>query len=127
MNIVLIACSLLILQTGLSFIQITYYKRHLQKMARCYSGYTGYNLYSAMVRKKLGLGVIALIVVDNSDTIKECQILKGFSIFSKFNDLNQFKNQNLSQLISKLIEEQSSRKLCLWEQALIKTAYSANR
>lgn len=126
MNIVLIACCLFVLQTVLSFIQITYYKRHMQKVANQYSGRTGYRLYSAMERKKLGQGVIALIVVDDSDIIKECQVLKGLSIFSRFKDLNQFKNQSLSQILSQLTKEQTLRKLSLWEKAVIKTANSAS-
>lgn len=122
MNIVVIACVILALQSILSFMQIRYYHRCMYKITQQYSNSKNYYLYSSMERKRFGSSAIVVIVVDQNYVIKECQILQGKSIFARFKALPQFYGQSLSQILTQFEKEQTTRELSLWEKAIIKTA-----
>lgn len=126
MNIILIACTILVAQSLLSFTQIRYYQKYLHQTAKQYAGTDGYKLYSAMERKKFGSSAIALMVIDQNHNVQNCQIMQGKSIFAKFKALPQFQNQNLSQIVTYFAEEAAIRKLSLWEKAIIKTVNNAH-
>lgn len=126
MDMILIACSILVAQSLLSFTQIRYYQKYLRQTAKQYAGTNGYKLYSAMERKKFGSSAIALMIIDKDNSVQNCQIMQGKSIFAKFKALPQFQNQNLSQIITYFAEEAAIRKLSLWEKAVIKTVNSAH-
>lgn len=122
MNIILVACTIFALQSILSFIQIFYYQKYMQKITQQYSDSKGYHLYSAMERKKFGSSAIAVIVVDKNNIVKECQVLQGKSIFARFKTLTQFHGLSLSQILNQFDKEKTTRKLCFWEKAIVKTS-----
>ncbi|QIQ20700.1 transcriptional regulator GutM [Zophobihabitans entericus] len=124
MNLVLIACTIFVAQSVLSFMQVRYYQKHMHKIAQQYTGKSGHHLYSSMERKRFGSSAIALLVINDDKVIQECQIMQGKSIFAKFRDLPNFKNQNLSQMLSHFAGEEAIRKLSISERAIIKTANS---
>ncbi|NUF26928.1 transcriptional regulator GutM [Gilliamella sp. ESL0254] len=124
MNIVLIACVILVLQSYFSLMQIFYYKKHISKITQQYANSNNYYLFSSVQRLHFNTRAIVIIVVNDNNTIKECQILQGKTIFARFKALPQFYEQNLSHILTQLKNESVIRKLSLPEQTIVKTLES---
>ena len=120
MNIVIIASVVFVLQSILSLMQIRYYQRYMYNITQQYSNSKNYHLYSSIERKRLGSSAIVVMVIDENKMVKECQLLKGKSIFAKFKPLPRFYGCHLSQILTNLREESETRKLSLEEKAIIK-------
>lgn len=120
MNIVIIASVIFVLQSILSLMQIKYYQKYIYKITQQYSNSKNYHLYTAIERKWFGSSAIVVMVIDENNMIKECQILKGKSVFAKFKPLPKFYGCYLSQILTNLKEESGTRRLSLEEKAIIK-------
>ncbi len=55
-KLAIVLCIILIVQYGLSFIQIKYYRKSMDSLIDDYRGKQGYHLFSGMERRKVGLG-----------------------------------------------------------------------
>jgi len=122
MNIVIIASVILVSQSILSLMQINYYQRYMYNITQQYLHFKHHRLYSSIERKWLGATAIVVMVIDENQMVKECQLLKGKSVFAKFKPLPRFYGHHLSQILINLTEESQTRKLSLEERAMIKMA-----
>lgn len=123
-GLVLVACVLLVVQSILTFIQVRYYKQSVANLMRKYKGKNGYYLYSAQTRKKLGAGVIVMLIVDQHYMIKECKVMKGISSLSTFKDMENYKEKHVGYLLEELHYPNENKKSPL-SQALKQAAENA--
>ncbi|MBT2216025.1 transcriptional regulator GutM [Virgibacillus dakarensis] len=105
MNLIIIACLILVMNYVLTYIQVRYYRKAMDKLISKYRGNGDYYLYSGQARRKIKSGSIAMLIVDKDYTIMECQVMKGVSILSSFKEIDEFKGQHVGSLLSHLHEE----------------------
>ncbi|MBY0186171.1 transcriptional regulator GutM [Bacillus aerophilus] len=98
-KLAIVLCIILIVQYGLSFIQIKYYRKSMDSLIDDYKGKQGYHLFSGMERRKFGPGAIALIIVDESYIIQKCHVLGGVSILSKFKELPSYEGKHVGAVL----------------------------
>ncbi len=110
MQLILIACGILVMNYVLTFIQVRRYKKSMESLIGKYKGKQGYYLFSGQSRRKLGSGSIAMIVVDEHYTIKECQVMKGITVLSTFKEMSKYKGQHVGSLIGVLHEASKQEK-----------------
>jgi DNA-binding transcriptional regulator of glucitol operon len=100
MKLAFILCAILIVQYLLSFIQIKYYKKSMDKIVSNYKGEDGYFMFSGMERGKFRPGAVAILIVDHNYTIHECHMLKGMSILTKFKSVGEYKGQHVGEILN---------------------------
>ncbi|MGK4096903.1 transcriptional regulator GutM [Bacillus altitudinis] len=98
-KLAIVLCIILIVQYGLSFIQIKYYRKSMDSLIDDYKGKQCYHLFSGMERRKFGPGAIALIIVDESYIIQKCHVLGGVSILSKFKELPSYEGKHVGAVL----------------------------
>ncbi|KPN13554.1 transcriptional regulator [Bacillus australimaris] len=98
-KLAIVLCIILVVQYGLSFIQIKYYRKSMDSLIDDYKGKQGYHLFSGMERRKFGPGAIALIIVDESYIIQKCHVLGGVSILSKFKELPSYEGKHVGTVL----------------------------
>ncbi|MGE6631309.1 transcriptional regulator GutM [Bacillus sp. NPDC077027] len=98
-KLAIILCVILIVQYGLSFIQIKYYRKSMDNIVDDYKDKKGFHLFSGMERRKLGPGAIALIIVDESYIIQRCHVLGGISILSTFKELKEYEGKHVGAVL----------------------------
>jgi DNA-binding transcriptional regulator of glucitol operon len=130
MKIAIILCCLLVVQYAFTFIQVRYYRKSMDKIVKRYKGKEGYYLFSGMERRQFRPGAIAMIVVDNNYEIQECYAVNGFSVLSKFKEIDKYKGQHVGALLDSLQEKSFGKKskrkqLPAISSALSKAAESA--
>ncbi|MBT2724999.1 transcriptional regulator GutM [Bacillus sp. ISL-46] len=106
MKITIILCSLLIVQYVLTFIQVRYYRKNMEKIVSRYKETEGYYLFSSMEKRKFRPGAIAMLIVNNSYMIQECFVVNGFSVLSKFKEVSKNKGKHVGTLLSEVQEDQ---------------------
>lgn len=110
MEIVIILCGLLIVQHVLTFIQVRYYRKNMDKIVKKYTRKKGYYLFSGMERKQFRPGAIVMLVVDSNYIVQECYAVNGFSILSKFKEIGEYKGQHVGAVINEVQEQNISKK-----------------
>ncbi|MFD2214740.1 transcriptional regulator GutM [Metabacillus endolithicus] len=110
MKIAIILCCLLVIQYVLTFIQVRYYRKSMDKIISRYKQKEGYYLFSGMERRQFRPGAIAMIVVNNEYTIQECYIVNGFSVLSKFKELEMYKGQHVGAVLDSVQVENGNKK-----------------
>ena len=110
MELIIIACLILVLNYILTFIQVRNYRKEMDKLIGKYRGKDDYYLFSGQARRKLKSGSIAMLIVDKDYTIVECQIMKGISVLTTFKELKQYKGKHVGGLLSSLHDENTVTK-----------------
>jgi DNA-binding transcriptional regulator of glucitol operon len=104
MKIAIILCCLLVVQYALTFIQMRYYRKSMDKIVSRYRGKEDYYLFSGMERRQFRPGAIAMLVVDNQYMIQECYVVNGFSVLSKFKEIEKYKGQHVGSILDSVQE-----------------------
>ncbi|GKW44809.1 transcriptional regulator GutM [Planococcus sp. NCCP-2050] len=91
-----------LLQIMMTKIQMKNYQLTIKKMSKRPSGYLGVGIQ----KQKLGIGVIAVVVVDNSGVILESQLMKGVTVFSRFEPYTDYDGFHMEE-IKKKVEDES--------------------
>jgi len=82
----------------------------MDKIISRYKQKEGYYLFSGMERRQFRPGAIAMIVVNNEYTIQECYIVNGFSVLSKFKELEMYKGQHVGAVLDSVQVENGNKK-----------------
>ncbi|MBD1380416.1 transcriptional regulator GutM [Metabacillus arenae] len=130
MEFVMILCFLLITQYVLTFIQVRYYRKSMDRVVSTYRGKEGYYLFSGMEKRKFRPGAIAMLVVDKNYLIQECYVVNGISVLSKFKEMSKYKGQHAGAVLDalgefKINKKGNYRRLPAINKALSKAAENA--
>ncbi|WP_419893310.1 transcriptional regulator GutM [Oceanobacillus kimchii] len=109
MNLVIIACTILVLNYLLTFVQIKRYRKSTDELINQYKGNSNYYLFSGQTRKMLRSGSIVLIIVDCNYIIKECRVMSGISILSNFKTIEKYVGKHAGEVLSTLHEQYKSK------------------
>lgn len=111
MNLVIIACLILVANYVLTFIQIKNYRKSTEKLINKYRGEKDYYLFSGQSRRALKPGSIVMMIVDKDYIVKECQVMRGVSILSDFKELDTYKGMHAGVILAQLHEKYNERKI----------------
>ncbi|MGK7378319.1 transcriptional regulator GutM [Planococcus sp. 1R117A] len=87
-----------LLQIMLTKIQLKNYQMTIKKMSNRPSGYLGVGVQ----KQKMGIGVIAILVTDDAGTVVESQLMKGVTVFSRFEDFSKYNGLTMEELKNSL-------------------------
>lgn len=110
MKIALILCVLLIVQYALTFLQVQYYRKSMDKIVSRYRQKEGFYLFSGMERRQFRPGAIAMLIVDHNYIIQECYVANGFSVLSRFKEVEKYKGQHAGVVIDDVQEQRVNKK-----------------
>lgn len=123
MKLAIILCALLIVQYALTFIQVKFYRKSMDKIVSRYRQKEGFYFFSGMERRQFRPGAIAMLIVDHNYIIKECYVVNGFSVLSRFKEVGKYKGQHVGVVIDD-VQEQHVNKNGKRKQSAISTALS---
>ncbi|CEG22543.1 DNA-binding transcriptional activator GutM [Planococcus massiliensis] len=86
-----------LLQIMMTKIQMKNYQLTIKKMSKRPSGYLGVGIQ----KQKLGIGVIAVIVVNNDGMVLESQLMKGVTVFSRFEPYTVYDGLHIEEVKKK--------------------------
>lgn len=86
-----------LLQIMMTKIQMKNYQLTINKMSKRPSGYLGVGIQ----KQKLGIGVIAVIVVNNDGMVLESQLMKGVTVFSRFEPYTVYDGLHIEEVKKK--------------------------
>lgn len=117
--IILIIFVAFILQAGLGFLQLRNFTHHYQALRRQGRVLIGRN------PKRLQAGTLLLIALDQDGVIRACQLMKGVTIFARFQTVTRFNGQSFLEVATdykQLARESRLLRQCLLNayQTLIK-------
>ncbi len=81
--------------------QLRNYQATLKKMSNQPSGYLGVGIQ----KQKLGIGVIAILVTDETGSLIESQLMKGVTVFSRFEAFPNYNGLHIEALKDKVDEQ----------------------
>lgn len=90
-----------LLQLWMTKMQLKNYHGTIKKLSRRPSGYLGVGIQ----KQKLGIGAIAIVVIDEEGTVVESQLMRGVTVFSRFEPFTNYIGLPLDALKAKLGEE----------------------
>ncbi|WP_367949439.1 transcriptional regulator GutM [Planococcus sp. CP5-4_UN] len=90
-----------ILQILMTKVQLRNYQATIKKMSNRPSGYLGVGIQ----KQKLGIGVIAILVTDEEGLLIESQLMKGVTVFSRFEAFPKYNGLYIEHLKEKLNED----------------------
>ncbi|MDQ0429366.1 glucitol operon activator protein [Planomicrobium stackebrandtii] len=90
-----------LLQLWMAKAQLKNYHGTIKKLSRRPSGYLGVGVK----KQKLGIGAIAIIVTDETGTVVESQLMRGVTVFSRFEPFAKYVGLPLDTLKASLGEE----------------------
>lgn len=90
-----------LLQIFMTKIQMKNYQLTIRKMSKRPSGYLGVGIQ----KQKLGIGVIAVVVVDEAGLIIESQLMKGVTVFSRFERFTDYNGLHMDEVKKKIGDE----------------------
>lgn len=90
-----------ILQILMTKMQLRNYQATLKKMSNRPSGYLGVGIQ----KQKLGIGVIAILVTDETGSLIESQLMKGVTVFSRFEAFPNYNGLHIEALKEKVDEQ----------------------
>jgi DNA-binding transcriptional regulator of glucitol operon len=100
----------LLLQYGLTILQIRHYRSAMKELVDEYRGLDGFHLYSGISRKALGAGAIVLLIVDEQYQVRKCQLLSGYSVFSRFKPFLKYEGCHIGEVLAEAHETIGNRK-----------------
>ena len=86
------------LQIMLTKIQLKNYQATIKTMSKRSSGFLGVGIQ----KQKLGIGTIAILVTDNEGKVVESRLMKGVTVFSRFEPFTEFDGLHLEEVKPKL-------------------------
>ncbi|MFC3039711.1 transcriptional regulator GutM [Virgibacillus xinjiangensis] len=110
MNLIIIACLILVMNYALTFIQVRHYRKSMEKLISRYRGNSDYYLFSGQSRRMLKSGSIAMLIVDKDYNIIECQVMKGVSVLTSFKAVERYKGLHVGTLLSDLHDKHTPSK-----------------
>lgn len=90
-----------LLQIMMTKIQMKNYQLTIKKMSKRPSGYLGVGIQ----KQKLEIGVIAVVVVDDNGVILESQLMKGVTVFSRFEPYTDYNGLHMEEIKNKAKDE----------------------
>lgn len=90
-----------LLQLWMTKAQLKNYHGTIKKLSRRPSGYLGVGIQ----KQKLGIGAIGIIVIDEAGTVVESQLMRGVTVFSRFEPFTKHIGLTLDALKAELGEE----------------------
>ena len=90
-----------LLQIMLAKVQLKNYQATLKRMSNRPSGFLGVGIQ----KQKMGIGVIAIAVTDENGVIIECQLMRGVTVFSRFERFTEFDGLHMEEVIESLDQE----------------------
>ncbi|MDQ0191201.1 transcriptional regulator [Alicyclobacillus cycloheptanicus] len=110
-----------LLQFALTWLQIRHYRGKMRDLVHKYQHAEGFSLFSGVARKALGSGAIVLIIVDQQQTIGECQVLTGISVFAKFKEEPAYAGMRVREAIERAERDlQRKRRISARQQSIAK-------
>ncbi|AJD90213.1 hypothetical protein JMA_08960 [Jeotgalibacillus malaysiensis] len=94
-----------ILQILMTKVQLKNYQATLKKMSSRSSGYLGVGIQ----KQRLGIGMIAILVTDENGVLVESQLMKGVTVFSRFEAYTKYDGLNIKELKEKLKQDIESQ------------------
>ncbi|MBB5179913.1 glucitol operon activator protein [Planomicrobium koreense] len=83
-----------LLQIAMTKVQLKNYQGTLKKMSARPSGYLGVGIQ----KQKFGIGVISIMVTDKEGNVVESRLMKGVTVFSRFEPFTEYDGLNIEQL-----------------------------
>ena len=90
-----------LLQIWMTKAQLKNYHETIRKLSRRPSGYLGVGIQ----KQKLGIGAIAILVIDETGTVVESQLMRGVTVFSRFEPFTKYIGLPLDAVKAVLGEE----------------------
>lgn len=90
-----------LLQLWMTKAQLKNYHGTIRKLSRRPSGYLGVGIQ----KQKLGIGAIAILVIDEDGIVVESQLMRGVTVFSRFEPFTKYLGLPLDAVASDLKEE----------------------
>lgn len=90
-----------LLQIWMTKAQLKNYHETIRKLSRRPSGYLGVGIQ----KQKLGIGAIAILVIDETGTIVDSQLMRGVTVFSRFEPFTKYIGLPLDAVKAVLGEE----------------------
>ncbi len=104
---IVIFAGIWILQILMTKVQLKNYQATIKKMSNRPSGYLGVGIQ----KQKFGIGTIAILVTDEQGTLIESQLMKGVTVFSRFEAFTKYNGQHIETLKEKLINDSDGQAL----------------
>lgn len=86
--------SIWLLQIIMTKVQLKNYKATIKKMSTRPSGYLGVGIQ----KQKFGIGVISIMVTDKEGVVVESQLMKGVTVFSRFEPFTDYDGLHIEEL-----------------------------
>lgn len=99
----------LLLQYGLTFLQIKHYRNTLRNLREMYHDQHGWLLCSGHSRRLFRKGALVFLVVDAGGRVKDCRALVGRSVFSQFRPAPEWNGRHVLDLLSETHEIRLSK------------------
>lgn len=90
-----------LLQIWLTKAQLRNYHGTIKKLSQRPSGYLGLGIQ----KQKLGIGAVAIVVTDETGVVIESQLMRGVTVFSRFEPFTKYIGQSLDMLKTELGED----------------------
>jgi glucitol operon activator protein len=87
-----------LVQFLLTKLQMKNYQSTIRRLSNRPSGYLG----AGIEKQKLGIGSIAIVVTDENGIIKDCEVMQGVTVFTRFKQHTTYKGLNIHTLHSEL-------------------------
>ncbi|MBZ5202333.1 hypothetical protein HU147_13985 [Planomicrobium chinense] len=98
---IVIFAGIWLLQIILTKVQLKNYQTTIKRMSNRSSGYLGVGIQ----KQKLGIGVIAIAVTDEDGVIVECQLMRGVTVFSRFEHFTEYDGLHMEEVKRSLDQE----------------------
>lgn len=100
----------LLLQYGLTFLQIQHYRKTLSCLRNMYHDQDGWMLCSGHSRRLFRKGALVFLVVDAGGIVKECRVLVGRSVLSQFRSAPDWNGRHVLDILFETHEARLSKK-----------------
>lgn len=90
-----------LLQIAMTKVQLKNYQATIKKMSSRPSGYLGVGIQ----KQKFGIGVISIVVTDKEGVVVENQLMRGVTVFSRFEPFTDYNGLHIEALKEKLDQD----------------------
>lgn len=90
-----------LLQIWMAKAQLKNYHSTIRELSRRRSGYLGVGIQ----KQKLGIGAVAILVTDEAGTVIESRLMRGVTVFSRFEPFTKYIGMPLDAVLEDLNEE----------------------
>lgn len=90
-----------LLQIWMAKAQLKNYHSTIRELSRRRSGYLGVGIQ----KQKLGIGAVAILVTDEAGTVVESRLMRGVTVFSRFEPFTKYIGMPLEAVLEDLNDE----------------------